>query len=172
VSGLDDADLAQLLAEGWAPAVERIERVDAIDGQHLLRVTWDREYQGILRGIVEMDGMLLSGTGTADQWTFEVRSDSHDGVADLQDYCRDHDIPVSVASVHSLDSTDSEAERELTEAQCEALVLAYERGYYDSPRAVTLADLATDLGITGQALGSRLRRGTKRLIERSLVDGD
>jgi predicted DNA binding protein len=59
---------------------------------------------------------------------------------------------------------------ELTDTQREALVLAYERGYFDSPRESSLEAVAEELGITQQSLSSRLRRGHRRLIENTLID--
>ena len=53
-------------------------------------------------------------------------------------------------------------------AQQEALVLAYERGYFESPHEVTLTELGEELGITQQAVGSRLRNGSKYVIGSTL----
>jgi predicted DNA binding protein len=47
-------------------------------------------------------------------------------------------------------------------------VLAYERGYFESPREVTLTELGEELGITQQAVGSRLRNGSKYVIGSTL----
>jgi len=47
-------------------------------------------------------------------------------------------------------------------------VLAYERGYFESPRKVTLAELGEELGITQQAVGSRLRHGIKYITGSTL----
>jgi predicted DNA binding protein len=58
---------------------------------------------------------------------------------------------------------------DLTEPQREALLLAYEQGYYDSPRTTTLADLADQFGISRQAVSNRLKRGTRQLIENAFV---
>jgi Predicted DNA binding protein len=58
----------------------------------------------------------------------------------------------------------------LTDTQREALVLAYERGYFNSPRESSLEAIGEELGITQQSLSSRLRRGHRRLIENTLID--
>jgi len=47
-------------------------------------------------------------------------------------------------------------------------VLAYERGYFDTPRETSLEEIAEELGITQQSLSSRLRRGHRRLIKATL----
>ena len=122
-----------------------------------------------MKAITETDVVLLSGMGTAAEWTFELRADEREAVSAFQQYCQEHDIPVELTALHALSEMQTGAPHDLTEPQREALVLAYERGYYHSPRAVTLEELADDLGITGQSLGSRLRRGTHRLVGSTLV---
>ena len=59
---------------------------------------------------------------------------------------------------------------DVTDPQREALKLAYEYGYFNTPREATLAEIAEELGISQQALGSRLRRANRRLIEREIID--
>jgi predicted DNA binding protein len=119
-----------------------------------------------------MDGVLVSGTGTAEGWTFEVRSDTRDAIAGFQRYCRDHDVPITVTAVRALTDIGGETARDLTAAQREALVLAYERGYFRSPRETSLDALASELGITAQAFGGRLRRGTHRLVASTLIGSE
>lgn len=144
--------------------VKAITLVDEVDGEYLLRVVWIPEHEGVLRAITETDVTLISGTGFGDTWTIEVRSDTQEGISTFQQYCRDHDILAELTALHSLAARRSGAEFNLTDAQREALRLAYDRGYYQIPRESSLDELAAELGITGQSFGSRLQRGTHRLI--------
>ena len=59
----------------------------------------------------------------------------------------------------------------LTDSQYRALVLAASRGYYEVPKAVTLAELAEEIGVSHQALSEQLRRGTGALVEDVLSVG-
>jgi predicted DNA binding protein len=159
-------------------AVERVRLVDELDGNYLLRLEWGPEYQGVLRGLAETDVTLVSGVGSADSWVFEVRSDGREGIAAFQEYCREHGIPLVVSALHSLSGAGGGADHGptgavygLTDAQREALALAYRRGYYRSPRAVTLDELAAELGISGQAYGSRLQRGIHNLLGSTVARG-
>jgi predicted DNA binding protein len=81
---------------------------------------------------------------------------------------------VALTALHALTPVESTPEATLTDAQHEALVLAYERGYFDSPRGVTLAELGAELGVSQQAVGARLRRGIRRTLARTLtaLEGD
>ena len=150
--------------------LKNIELVDRVEGAYLLRAEWESQYEGVLRAITNTDVVLLSGVGNAEQWTFELRATDHESIADFQERCRELDIHPTLVSLQRLSEVQSVEDHNLTPAQREALVLAYEQGYYESPRQVTLAELAETLDITGQSLGSRLRRGTHRLIENTLID--
>jgi predicted DNA binding protein len=57
----------------------------------------------------------------------------------------------------------------LTTPQHEALLAAYRMGYFDVPRDSDLSDLADELDTTTSALSERLRRGQRRLLERTIA---
>lgn len=168
VRGADrDSVLDQFAAH---PGVRDIQAVDRVDGDHLLRCEWVPDQASVLDALVTADVVLLSAVGTADEWTFELRGESRDAIAAFRAYCHDHGIPVELVGLHALQPVDGTDV--LTDAQREALALAYDHGYFDSPRETTLAELADQLGITQQALGSRLQRATRRLVERALGSRD
>lgn len=155
------------------PAVEAIRLVDSIEDEYLLRVEWNSEYVGILSTLAQLDIPLLETTGTSEQWTFEIRGDDRSDVAEFQRLCRERDIPITLAALHALTPLETGTEAVLTDPQEEVLVLAYERGYFNSPRDVTMEQLGDELGISQQAVASRLRRGIRRVLGGTLsaVDG-
>ncbi|WP_123535493.1 helix-turn-helix domain-containing protein [Halosimplex salinum] len=53
---------------------------------------------------------------------------------------------------------------EMTDAQHEALVVAHEMGYFDTPRTATMADVADELGVSSASLSERLRRAQHHLV--------
>lgn len=59
----------------------------------------------------------------------------------------------------------------MTDPQREAVLTAYEMGYFDIPRATNLTDIATELGISAPSLSERLRRAHSHLIE-SVLSSD
>lgn len=164
-----DADRDCVLDQfGTHPGVRDITAVDRVDDDHLMRCEWVPEQASVLDALASGDVVLLSAVGTADEWTFELRGDTRESVARFQAFCHDRGIPVELTGLHALRPLD--ADDALTDAQREALALAYEHGYFDSPREVTLSELAEELDITQQALGSRLQRATRRLVARALGD--
>lgn len=57
----------------------------------------------------------------------------------------------------------------LTPTQRETLETAYEHGYFDDPRNATVAELANQLEVSASAVSGRLRRGTKALLEDTVL---
>ena len=60
----------------------------------------------------------------------------------------------------------------MTAAQREALLTAYEEGYFEEPRKTSQQEVVDRLGISSTAAGGRIRRGMSKLIETSLAGRD
>jgi len=147
--------------------VAEIELVDSVDEEYLLRAGWMPEYVGVLNALAQFDFVILSAHGTCEGWEFEVRCEDRSRIREFHSYCQDQAIPIEVGAVHSLLPIRDDG-CELTHAQREALVLAYDYGYFDSPRETSLGEIAAELDITQQSLSSRLRRGYRRLVGATL----
>lgn len=146
-----------------------VELIDNVEAEYLMRAEWDGGYFGILNALAESDVVLLTGVGTEDGWNFEVRGETRESISEFSATCQTHDIPIEITAVHALNPVQDDT-YELTDPQREALVLAFEYGYFDSPREASLTDIAAELGITQQSLSSRLRRGHRRLIGGSIIN--
>jgi len=165
VRGVDAEDIEA--AFGPHAGVSNIRLVDSIENEYLMRAEWEPEYFGVLSALAKANVVVLSGIGTNDGWRFEVRGESQEAIAEFRDHCQENDIQMAITAVHAMLPIQGEG-YELTETQREALVLAYERGYFDTPRETSLEEIADELGITQQSLSSRLRRGHRRLIGATL----
>ncbi|MFW5903551.1 MAG: helix-turn-helix domain-containing protein [Halolamina sp.] len=152
------------------PGVEEISLVDSVEDQYLVRVAWDTDYEGVLSTLTETGIPLMKAIGTNQQWTFDIRGDDQTDIASFQRRCRELDIPITLTKLHALTPIESDTEAALTEPQQEALVLAYDRGYFESPREVTMTELGDELGISHQAVASRLRRGIKHILGTTLSE--
>ncbi|MFP9193775.1 helix-turn-helix domain-containing protein [Natronosalvus vescus] len=150
------------------PGVKQIEFVDSVDDEYLLRVQWAVDYDDVLTTLTETKVALIEAIGTSKQWTFEIRGDTRSDIATFQSRCRELDIPITLTELHAL--TPVETATELTDKQQEALVLAFEWGYFESPREVTMEDIGDELAISEQAVASRLRRGIKQILGSTLTD--
>ncbi|QZP37837.1 helix-turn-helix domain-containing protein [Halobaculum magnesiiphilum] len=168
VDGSESEEVVEVFRD--SPDVKRTQVIDEVDGELLVRVEWKPDVDGILRATRETDVTLVSAEGTSDGWTLEVRGDDADAIKAFQANCTESSIPLELRTLHALMPLVGADEYSLTDRQRDALIAAYERGYFDSPQRVTLEELGAEFGITGQSFGSRLRRGTKRLIKAALVD--
>lgn len=164
---LDADGLAARLTD--AAGISDAVVVDEVDEQLFVRIDWNLDHESVLTAVVDTEVTLLSGVGTAGRWTFEVRASEQRELSAFQTYCRDRDIPIELTQLHALSRLDGDREYDLTEGQREALELAYSRGYFDSPREATQDDLAAELGISRQAVSSRLQRGMRRILANTLV---
>ena len=82
------------------------------------------------------------------------------------------DIPITLTELHALTPVETATEEAVTDTQQEALVLAYEHGYFESPRWATMDEFGEELGISQQAIASRLRRGIKHILGSTLSGVD
>ena len=153
---------------GDHPGVQDIRLIDSVEDEYLLRSEWALDYEGILTALTETEVPLIEATGTNQQWTFEIRGDDRSDISAFQQRCRELDIPFTLTELHALTPIETATEAVLTDTQQEALVLAYKRGYFESPREVTLEEVGKELGISQQAVGSRLRGGINRVLGSAL----
>ncbi|MFC4438380.1 MULTISPECIES: helix-turn-helix domain-containing protein [Natrialbaceae] len=152
------------------PGVKEIQFIDSVEDENLLRVEWALDYDDVLTTLTETKVALIEAVGTNTQWTFDIRGDTRGDIADFQSRCRELDIPITLTELHALTPVETATEAALTDTQQEALVLAYEHGYFESPREATMEEIGDDLGITQQAVASRLRRGIKHILGNTLSD--
>jgi len=152
------------------PGVKEIHFVDSVEHEHLLRVEWAFDYNDVLTVLTETEITLTEAIGTNQQWRFEIRGDDHQDIASFQSRCREVDIAITLTELHALTPIETGTEAALTDTQQETLALAYERGYFESPREVTLEELGDELDISHQAVASRIRRGIDHILGNTLSD--
>lgn len=149
--------------------VAELRVVDTLDDQRLYRVEWTRVLTDLGRIIRRADATVLEASGQDDTWRFELRFPSHDDVRGFQTDCADHDISLDLERLHSLTELDAEGKYDLTPEQRDTLLTALEEGYFEEPRAITLEELADELGLSSTAVSGRMRRAHAKLVARALV---
>jgi predicted DNA binding protein len=170
IRGGDAGDLTTDLSED--AGIDDVTLVDELDNHFFVRVDWNLDHESVLTAIVETDVTLLSGVGSEEHWRFEVRASRRDELSAFQTYCRDNDIPMELTQLHELSALDSQSDYGLTDSQRQVLELAYANGYFESPRAATQGDIAAVLGVSRQAVSSRLQRGLRRLVADTVATPD
>lgn len=152
-------------------SIEGFELLSEFDDEQLYRMEWVEQIQTLVQILVEEDGSILAAFGDASGWELRVLFSDRDSLSRTYDYCQEAGLTMDVHSIYRLDD-GREGRFGLTDEQQDTLVAAYDRGYFDVPGAITLTDLAEDLGISHQALSERLRRGEKSVLENTVVIGD
>ena len=115
------------------------------------------------------NGVILDMENDGSAWILTVWMPERTDLVHLWDYAQANGIDIELQRVNeygSLGTTDAG----LTDSQREALLVAFETGYFEEPRNATLSDVAADLDISQPAASGLLRRGIRRLIISALID--
>lgn len=163
----DDLAAFETVLNGYAE-VSDMTPLERVDGGALYRIEWDVD-SPVLQCIQRAGGAVMDAHGDADRWQLTVWFEGGGGSSSFLECCNGLDAKVEIARIHSLDRDVGSDPASVTPAQREALVVAYENGYFEGPRAITQTDLADRLGISAAATGRRLRRGTANIVEQHLI---
>jgi len=117
------------------------------------------------------NGVVLEMENDGTSWLMTVWLPNRQELADVWDYAERHDIAFELQRITDYTEVVAPADG-LTDSQQEALLVAYEAGYFAEPRDASLDDVAAELGISQPAAGGRLRRGIRRLVHTTLADDD
>ncbi|MEF8839218.1 MAG: helix-turn-helix domain-containing protein [Haloarculaceae archaeon] len=115
------------------------------------------------------NGVVLEMENDGTSWLMTVWLPDRQELSDTWEYAEQNDIDLELQRI--TDYTDVVAPGDgLTDSQQEALLVAYEAGYFEEPRDASLDDVADELGISQPAAGGLLRRGVRRLVQTTLAD--
>jgi predicted DNA binding protein len=142
--------------------------VHAEGGRRLIRVDWEGNPDGFLDACLATDAIVEHGEGTHERWTFQLRFLNHADLTSFHRLCTDADVPLDIHRIMNPGRGEPPNQYGLTDSQREALLLARERGYFATPREVTMEELGEELGITRQAVAYRLRDGILKLVDKTL----
>jgi predicted DNA binding protein len=162
-----DALLADL---GANPAVDTLVLVDELPDRTLIRATWPVLDNPLFQVIAETEGTLASATATADGWLLSLWCVSTEDVSAFYTECLERGLELNLRQVNAQTMTGSDPSYGLSTKQSEAILEAFQRGYFGVPREVTIDDLAELLGISPQAVSERMRRGVRTLVATTLFE--
>ncbi|MEY7849506.1 helix-turn-helix domain-containing protein [Natrarchaeobius sp. A-rgal3] len=151
------------------PSVEGIVEVTRHDGERLYSLDWNVSRDVFFEGVIDLQGQLLSATGTATTWEFEIRFPTHEALSEFQEYCANAHISLEIGRIYNPVRPGTGMWYGVTRPQRETLIRAVQGGYYSIPRRMSTQDLADDLEISDQAVTERLRRAIETLTENTLI---
>lgn len=149
--------------------VSGLEQLDEFDDAALYHADWTGKVESITYAYAELDAVLLEATGTVEGWRLRIQFDDRDSLGAFTEYCRNGDVAFSLVRLHEITSPEPGEQYGLTEKQEEALVTAYEMGFFETPRRASLEEVADELDIAVQSLSQRLRRANRNWIENALI---
>lgn len=152
--------------------LESVTRLDQFERGTSYRGTWTKHASAIVYAYVEAGATILAATGQDDSWTLRMWFEDDRSVTDFNRYCEEEGLPFSLNQLYHPTEPMAGGQFGLTETQRETLVTAYSRGYFEVPRAVTMTELADELGVTQQTLSARFRRAYASLVENTLLISD
>ncbi|WP_129113489.1 helix-turn-helix domain-containing protein [Halegenticoccus tardaugens] len=149
--------------------VERWTLVDDAGGNRIYRIRHTMETKLISTKTIELGGILLEAVSNGQGWDVRLHLPDREALADLWAFCKREGYSFELHRMFRQDEWVSGVTAELTDEQRDALLLAYEEGYFEEPREASLEDLAERLDISPTAVGGRIRRGTHQLVRATLV---
>lgn len=152
--------------------VDSYAEVASTGERRTYRIEYTDDAKLLTPSVTERGGLVVESHSRETGWVLELELQDHETLYEIDAFAREEGIQFDVLELHQTEDGDADAEFSLTEPQVEALVSAYVHGYYDEPRDISLEGLSEILGISQTAVSGRLRRGSARLIEESLVDTD
>jgi predicted DNA binding protein len=152
------------------PSVANLEVLTRFNGEALFKMEWASDIAVLVDVLCERDATILAAHGTSDGWQFRGLFPVREALAATYEFCRDNGLSLDIHTIHDLTASEKRPYG-LSLKQQETLTIAFDAGYYDVPRSITLSELSEETGISHQALSERLRRGHGNLIENTLAAG-
>lgn len=169
VTGSDRSTVDSALEDD--PTLDVLARLaDDGDGRWLYRLQFGTEAKLFQQIVSQCNGAILEASGRNATWSLRLLFHDRNALSEAYSLFDQYDYRVNVTRVTSVDELDT-GRGSLTKTQYETLVAAYELGYFEVPREITLENLAEELGVSHQALSERLRRSHAALVKTELSEG-
>ena len=162
VSGVSNA--AFEAAASTDESIDALQQVLDAEQSTMYRVGWGDRVEALVREYTNENTSILKARGTAGGWILRIRFDSHALVGEFTGHLRDRGFPFDLVRLHEMSYAQTGSQFGLTPKQNEALVTAWQMGFFELPRETSMAAVAEELDITPQSLSDRLRRAQNTLI--------
>jgi predicted DNA binding protein len=144
-----------------------LQLIDRTVDRTLYAIEWSLPPDTFFESLVKTNATILDAKGHGNHdWRFRLLFPSHKQLSEFHTLSQENDTPLTLGRVYTVRDMGAGLDNvTLSQKQREALELAFRHGYFDTPRTVTLEELAAEFDISSQALSDRLRRGTKAIVE-------
>ncbi|MFC6824942.1 helix-turn-helix domain-containing protein [Halopelagius fulvigenes] len=152
--------------------VERYELVSWGDRRGIYYIEHTPETKLISTAVTDVNGFLTYTETKGRGWLVQLLLPDKDALNTVWQYARENDISLNIIDIYGSESMSEESDNSygLTPEQRAALLTAYEKGYFQEPRDMSLIDVADEMGLSSTAMSGRLRRGMQNLIRATIVE--
>jgi len=165
-SGSDFPSIREALKSD--PSVKTIVEETEFGDEIYYQIEWSDDVKKQINSYIDKAGAILRASVTPEGWTVRIRFANRGQFDTFRNTLREQGYSYSL-----LELTEPNEPRvavtDLTPRQREALVAAWEQGYFEIPRDISSDELAEELGIAHQTLSELLRRGINKLVKSQLV---
>jgi glycerophosphoryl diester phosphodiesterase len=173
-SGGDDDIRETLDADS---TITGVELMPGVEDQPVFGIEFAPETMLMAPRVTSQDGFVLDArsspnvTPELDGWRERWLLPHREALQTIWQWAHEAGFEFDVVTFHKRGRADLEhaGVDDLTEEQREAIVAAYEQGYFTEPRETSLEELADSLGLSATAVSRRIRRGMKSTIETTLM---
>lgn len=152
------------------PTVQDILTLEAdSNDERFYRVMWQSNKPNLLTAASDAKATILEAVSDGEAWQLKILFPNRDALSEFHDYCVSNNFSFQLDRVYQAENPQERAEYDVTDEQQEALVAAYDAGYFDVPRGCNLTELADQIDISRNALSARLRRGQRNLLSNTLI---
>lgn len=153
------------------PSIVDATMIDQVGERRIYRMGLSRDQLLVVPRLTELGAAFLQAHTVDGSWHLKIRMPDRETLASFKRFCDEREIVFRLHRLYRTEDSGAGGEHGLTNAQCEALVTAYERGYFEEPREVSLREIGNELGVSSTAVGGRIRRGMCQLVESELIGG-
>lgn len=170
ISDVDPRTFEQVVADD--PSIKEIEQIHRFESAALYRAEWTSHLESVAYIYTDIQAVVLEATGTGERWELQIRFDDREELGEFQTHFEENEITFRLNRLYEVSQPKTGAQYGLTPKQQEALVAAWEKGYFKSPREASAEEIASEVGISQQSLSKRLQRAHQALIESTLILSD
>ncbi|NEU55462.1 helix-turn-helix domain-containing protein [Halorussus sp. MSC15.2] len=156
------------------PTIAEVEALTEQGSRCLYRVTLSEtgEEAATFETARRLDFAVFDVRVTDDGFSLRSRVPSREALVTYRDECSERGVDFRLKNLYSESDLAGDGGVDgrygLTDAQRTALQKSLEMGYFAVPRETTLEEVADELGISVQALSTRLRRGQENLLRNTI----
>jgi predicted DNA binding protein len=153
------------------PTVEDVTMLSETDEERSYQMTWTGSIGFIIHLLTDHDGTITHAEGAQGRWHLRVLFPDRESLSQACDSAKEAGFQFDVQKIYGTEDT-RRIQYGLTEKQRDTMIAAFEAGYFNVPREVTMTEFAEQQGLSHQAISERFRRATSSLIDSALISSN